>query len=86
MGFVIGYGLVTYAKAAEEYPVADQAVGHFYACDEKNFCEDVEQTFNTSEGCQVGMMPFMAKWIGDHDGFHLKTGRFQCTPHAQTRI
>jgi hypothetical protein len=78
----------TVAYANEKYPVSDMATGHFYACDEKGFCEDVEQNFVSMSGCQVGMMPYMAFWIGSPagQGFHLKDGRFQCHPIEQTRI
>lgn len=78
--------LGTKAHAAEQFPVSDMATGQFYACDDKGFCEDVEQIFVSMPGCQVGMMPFMAEWIGKHDGFRLKTGRFQCIPKEQVRI
>jgi hypothetical protein len=88
--FSIVFGVAILATSqfahAVEFPVSDTAVGHFYACNADGYCEDVEQVFVSIEGCQVGMMPFMAKWIGDHDGFKLKTGRFDCTPREQTRV
>jgi hypothetical protein len=75
-----------WARADEAFPVSDSATGRFYACNGEDFCQDVEQEFASVEGCQVGMMPFMAKWIGDHEGFRLKTGRYECRPKAQVRV
>ena len=74
------------ARAAEPFPVSDAAVGRFVACDAKGFCEDVEQDFVSMSGCQVRMIPYMAQWIGDHDGFHLKSPQFTCRPIEQVRI
>ena len=76
----------TPGSAAEPMPVSDPAVGRFVACDDKGFCEDVEQNFTSIAGCQVRMIPYMAQWIGDHEKFHLKSPQFTCRPIEQVRI
>jgi hypothetical protein len=74
------------AQADEQYPVSDHAVGHSYACKDDGYCQDLEMEFTSMPGCVAGMMPFMAEWIGNHEGFHLKTGTYECHPKAQVRV
>ena len=75
-----------WARADEAFPVSDHAIGSFYACKDSGYCEDPETEFFSMPGCVAGMIPIMAEWIGQHEGFKLKTGNFECRPKAQVRV